>query len=72
MRASVCIVKDYLCTGEFIVGIECELDKFMLDDGDCYPKDFLVRNYDVVFIPSEDIIEAFKARFNREKVRRGS
>jgi len=67
-----CIVKNYLYEGNYAFGtfyaVEKgkdgkEIVKFILDDGDVYSEEYLKTQYEVMFISSLDIIEAFKNRF---------
>jgi hypothetical protein len=62
------IVKDYIYEGNYIIGylesMENGVEKYILDDGDVYPLEELkAEGYDIIFISSDEIIEAFKKRF---------
>jgi hypothetical protein len=66
----VVIVKDYLYEGDWIVGHwyginEKKEDEYILDDGDVYPLATLERDYTITLISSNDIVEAFKNRFDK-------
>jgi hypothetical protein len=74
-KASNIIVKDYLWSGHYIFGtfyVEEKdkqgnvVNKFILDDGDIYTiQDLNDNGYEVLMLTSEEIINAFKERFNK-------
>lgn len=71
------IVEDYIYSGNYIFGTFYEIRKdrqgneeifYILDDGDIYSEKNLVRSgYKYVFISSEEIVEAFKKKFDEVK-----
>jgi hypothetical protein len=76
------IVEDYLYEGDYIFGcfyetriLEARKGKagyaevfYILDDGDIYSEAQLKESgYKYIFISSEDIIDAFKKRFQKEE-----
>jgi len=77
MKATNIIVKDYLYNGNYVFGTFYELKKnkageteetYILDDGDVYSeKDLQDSGYEYLFVPSNDIIESFKKRFEEVK-----
>lgn len=77
MAVNNIIVKDYLYDGNYVFGtfFEEKRDKqgnvensYILDDGEIYTeKNLKDSGYTYVFVSSEDIIEAFKKRFDEVK-----
>lgn len=70
------IVKDYIYDGNYIFGHFYEARKtkegeevlYILDDGDVYSEEDLKQSgYKYIFISSDDIIKAFKERFQVKK-----
>lgn len=62
------IVKDYIFDGNYIFGTFYEIKdgetNYILDDGDIYSEKTLKDSeYEYILIPSTDIIDAFKDRF---------
>jgi len=76
------IVEDYIYSGNYIFGTFYEIRKdregneetfYILDDGDVYSeKNLKDSGYKYIFLDSEDIIEAFKKRFEEVKLRSSS
>lgn len=76
------IVKDYIYPSNYIFGTFYEIRKnkegkeeifYILDDGDVYSeKSLKYSGYKYIFLESEDIIKAFKKRFNEVKLRSSS
>ena len=67
MKATNIIVKDYIWEGNYIFGTFYQVkdgkDFFILDDGDIYPLDELKKEYEVWELPSNEIISAFRKKF---------
>lgn len=74
MNATNLIVKDYPFKDQFIFGTFYTMNggqpSYILDDGDVYTdeEELKASGYEYIFIHSNDIIEVFKKRFNRDGV----